>query len=91
MFEALPKKFVEYDVAVDVRALLLLRKAMDKGLIRTLGDIYNVLKGIVVKDPDMMGPYTKAYYDYFLSIKIGQGESLNDAIQRSETFRNWRG
>jgi len=90
MFEALPKKFVEYDVAVDVRALLLLRKAMDKGLIRTLGDIYNVLKGIVVKDPEMMGPYTKAYYDYFLSIKIGQGESLNDAIQRSETFRNWR-
>lgn len=90
MFETLPHKFAEYKIPVDVRALLLLRKAIEKDLVRTLGDIYNVLKGIVVKDPDMMGPFTKAYYDYFLNIKMQHGDSLSDAIVRSETFRKWK-
>lgn len=69
---------------------MLLKKAMVKGLVKTLGDIYNVLKGIIVKDPEMMGPYTRAYYDYFLNIDIQNGERLDDAILRSETFKNWR-
>lgn len=90
MFEKLPEKFKEYGIPVDVRALLLLRKAMERGLVKTLGDIYNVLKGIVVKDPDMMGPFTKAYYEYFLNIKIQPGDNLSDAILRSETFRKWK-
>ncbi len=90
MLESLPDRFREYGLAADVRTLLLLKKAMAKGLVRTLGDIYNVLKGIVVKDPEMMGPYTRAYYDYFLNIDIQNGERLDDAILRSETFKNWR-
>ncbi len=90
MFEKLPQKFKEYEIPVDVRALLLLRKAMDRNLVKTIGDIYNVLKGIVVKNPDMMGPFTKAYYDYFLNIKIQHGDRLSDAILRSETFKKWK-
>lgn len=90
MLETLPARFREYGLTADVRTLLLLQKAMVKGLVMTLGDIYNVLKGIVVKDPEMMGPYTRAYYDYFLNIDIQNGERLDDAILRSETFKNWR-
>lgn len=90
MFEQLPHKFREYELQVDVRVLLLLQKAMQRGLIKTLGDMYGVLKGIVVKDPKMMGPYTRAYYDYFLNIDIQNGERLSDAIKRSATFRQWR-
>lgn len=90
MFETLPQTFREQGLVADVRTLLLLQKAMKRGLIKTLGDIYNVLKGIVVKDPSMLGPYTRAYYDYFLNIDIQNGERLNDAILRSETFKNWR-
>ena len=90
MLETLPEKFRAYNLPADVRTLLLLQKAMDKGLVKTLGDIYNVLRGIVVKDPEMMGPYTRAYYDYFLNIDIQNGERLNDAILRSDTFRQWR-
>lgn len=90
MFEALPEKLREYDLSADVRLLLLLRKAMDKGLVKTLGDMYNVLKGMVVKDPKMMAPFTRAYYDYFLNIDIQNGDRLNDAIKRSETFKKWR-
>lgn len=90
MFETLPQRFRNYDLEVDIRALLLLQKSINKGLIKTLGDIYNVLKGIIVKDPKSIGPYTQAYYDYFLNINIKDGESLNDAILRSETFKKWK-
>jgi uncharacterized protein with von Willebrand factor type A (vWA) domain len=90
MLETLPDKLREYKLHADVRTLLLLRKSMMKGLVKTLGDMYNVLKGIVVKEPDMMGPFTRAFYDYFLNIDIQNGETLNDAILRSDTFRKWR-
>ncbi len=90
MFEHLPEKFRAYNLNADIRVLLLLRKSMERGLIRTLGDTYNVLKGIIVKDPRMLGPFTRAFYDYFLNIQIRPGESLNDAIMRSDTFRQWR-
>lgn len=90
MFSTLPQKFREYDLPADVRTLLLLQKAMDRGLIKTLGDMFGVLKGIVVKDPEMMGPFTRAYYDYFLNIDIQNGDKLSDAVARSETFRQWR-
>ena len=90
MLETLPDKLREYKLHADVRTLLLLRKSMTKGLVKTLGDMYNVLKGIVVKEPDMMGPFTRAFYDYFLNIDIQNGETLNDAILRSGTFRKWR-
>lgn len=90
MFEGLPQKLREYDLPADVRLLLLLRKAMERGLIKTLGDMYNILKGMVVKDPKMMAPFTRAYYDYFLNIDIQNGDRLSDAIRRSETFKKWR-
>ena len=90
MFEGLPQKLRSDDLPADVRLLLILQKSIDKGLVKTLGDLYNVIKGIVVKDPTMMAPYTRAYYDYFLNIDIQNGDRLSDAIKRSETFRQWR-
>ena len=90
MLESLPEKFREFGLHADVRTLLLYRKAVERGMVKTLGDSYNVLKAFVVKEPQMLGPYTRAYYDYFLNIDIQNGESLNDAILRSETFRNWK-
>jgi len=90
MFSSLPEKFRAHGLKADVRTLLLLRKAMQKGLVKTLGDIYNVLKGIVVKEPSDMGPFTKAYYEYFLHIPVQPGQTLEDAILRSETFAQWK-
>ncbi len=90
MFTRLPAYFKDFGLDVDVRALLVMQRAFQKGLIKTLGDIYNVLKGIIVKDPMHMGPFTKAYYSYFMNIEIGERESLEDAILRSEYFRKWR-
>lgn len=89
MFSSLPIKFREYNLPADVRTVLILQKAIERGLIKTLGDIHTVLKGIVVKDPTMKGPFTKAFYDYFLNIDILPGEKLSDAILRSNAFKKW--
>ena len=63
---------------------------MQRGLVRTLGDVHNVLKGIIVKEPSDMGPFVKAYYAYFLHVPIRPGQTLEDAILRSETFQKWK-
>ncbi len=90
MFESLPHYFRKHKVSADVRALLQLRKAIDKGLVNTLGDLYLVLKGLLTNDLKDFGPYTTAFYDYFLDIEIKQGEKLEQAVIRSETFRDWK-
>ncbi len=90
MFETLPEIFRTFGIPADVRTLLLFQKALEKGLIRTLGDIFNVLKGLLVREPTMLGPFTKAFYFYFLDIEIKKGEKLNNAIERSEAFDNWK-
>ncbi len=90
MLSSLPERFRAHGLKADVRTLLLLRKAMQRGLVKTLGDIHNVLKGIVVKEPADMGPFAKAYYEYFLHVPIKPGQTLEDAILRSETFAKWK-
>ncbi|WP_341227758.1 hypothetical protein [uncultured Arcticibacterium sp.] len=90
MFESLPAHFRSHGIPADVRTLLLLQKAMEKGLVKTLGDIFNVLKAIIVKEKSLIGPFTKAFYEYFLEIDIKEGERLNDAIIRSKAFKKWK-
>ena len=90
MFSSLPESFRAHGLSADVRTLLILRKAFEKELVKTLGDIYNVLKGIVVKEPTDLGPFTRAYYEYFLDISIRHDERLDDAILRSKTFQEWK-
>ncbi|MEE9373881.1 MAG: hypothetical protein V3V00_12595 [Saprospiraceae bacterium] len=63
---------------------------MEKGLVNTVGDIYKVMKGVIVKDPTGLGPFTRAYYDYFLGIIIAPGEPLNNAVARSDAFGKWK-
>lgn len=90
MFDTLPIALRSYGLKADVRLLLILQKAISRDLVKTLGDLFLVIKGIVVTDPKLLGPYTKAYYAYFLNIDIQNGESLDDAIERSETFKSWK-
>ncbi len=90
MFESLPHTFREYGVPADVRTLLLLRKSIDRGLVNLIGDIYVVLKGICVKDPKLLGPFTQAFYKYFYEINVNKGEKLNSAIARSKAFEDWK-
>ena len=90
MFDSLPKYLKDNKLQGDVRTLLLLKKSLERGLVNTLGDLYLVLKGVVINSPKDMGPFTTAFYQYFLDIEIKKGESLDAAIIRSETFKQWR-
>ena len=90
MFTTLPERFKAYHLKVDVRTLLLLQKAIDRGLVKTIGDSIQCLRTFIVKSPELMGPYTRAFYDYFLSIDIKNGEQLHDAVLRSQTFQQWK-
>ncbi len=90
MFPGLPHIFKKHNVPADIRTLLLLKKSMNANLVRTLGDIYLVLKGLVVKEPSMIAPFTMAFYDYFLKVDILSGETLEEAIARSEAFKDWK-
>jgi len=89
MFHNFPKVLQQYGLSADVRVLLLLRKAMEQNLVRTLGDLYIFLKGVVTNDPKQFGPFTKAFYAYFLAIDVQRNETLKDAVVRSETFVEW--
>ena len=90
MFQSLPQHFREYKLNAYVRTLMLLRRSMEKGLVNTLGDLYLVLKGLVTNSPKDYGPFTTAFYKYFLAIEIKPGEGLDSAILRSEIFKNWK-
>jgi len=90
MFESLPQHFRDYGLKADVRTIMLLRKSIAKGLASTVGDLFLVLKGLVTNDPKDYGPFTTAFYKYFLEIDIKTGESLDQAILRSEVFKKWR-
>lgn len=89
MFESLPQHFRDHELSADVRTLLILRKSMEKGLVNTLGDMYVVLKGIIVKSPKEMGPFATAFYAYFLDITIQKDQSLDNAVERSKAFQEW--
>ncbi|MFH1133689.1 MAG: hypothetical protein V1735_04300 [Nanoarchaeota archaeon] len=64
---------------------------MRHGLIHNLGDMYSVGRALVVKEVRENGPYTQAFFSYFLDIEIQPGQSLNDAVINSNTFDNWCG
>lgn len=90
MLGSLPFAFRKHGLQADIRTLLVLRKAMQLGLVKTLGDLHNVLKGVIIKSAEDEGPFTKAYYEYFLHIPIAPGQTLEDAVLRSETFKKWK-
>ena len=90
MFDQLPETFRAYKLNADVRTLLQLRQAMNKGLIKTVGDLYYVLKGLVITAPTEIGPFSNAFYAHFLSINIVPGEPLENAVVRSHAFQTWK-
>ena len=90
MFNSLTKYLKDNALQGDVRTLLFLKKGIERGLVHTLGDLYLLLKGLVTNAPKDFGPFTIAFYQYFLEIDVKKGETLDNAILRSEAFKNWR-
>ncbi|MBS3144122.1 hypothetical protein J4208_00905 [Candidatus Woesearchaeota archaeon] len=90
MFPTLPQTFQQYKVPADVRTLFELQTCMQHGMVSTLGDLYVVLQGLVVHKKEMTGPFTAAFYDYFLGISVAPGQPLEEAVQNSKAFHSWK-
>jgi uncharacterized protein len=90
MFNSLPQYLRQNKLQGDVRTLLMLKKSIEKGLVNTLGDLYLVLKGLVCNTPKDFGPFTSAFYAYFLGVEVNKGENINAAVVRSEAFEAWK-
>jgi uncharacterized protein len=90
MFNSLPQYLRDKKLQGDVRTLLMLKKSIEKGLVNTLGDLYLVLKGLVCNTPKDFGPFTSAFYAYFLGVEVNKGENINAAVVRSEAFEAWK-
>lgn len=89
MFEGFPQVCRNFGVKADIRHLLLTQKAMERGLIHTIGDLYLFYKAAIIKEPRHVGPFSRAFYHYFISIDVLPHERLSDAIARSQTFKDW--
>lgn len=89
MFEGFTEVCRNFGVKADVRHLLLAQKALERDLIATLGDLFLFFKATIVKDPQHIGPFSQAFYHYFINIDILPNERLSDAIARSDSFRDW--
>ncbi|MEM1328533.1 MAG: hypothetical protein AAGI23_21435 [Bacteroidota bacterium] len=89
MFTDLPDTLRQYGLKADVRVLLALQRAMQQNLVRTLGDLYIFLRSVVTNEPKELGPFTQAFYFYFMGVDKKANESLEDAVTRSDTFTEW--
>ena len=89
MLPSLPFVFRERGLRADVRTLLQLQKCLERGLVRTIGDLYLVLKGLITNNPKDYGPFSEAFYEYFLTVDFKPGETLEQAIQRSRIYQEW--
>jgi uncharacterized protein len=90
MFSSLPQYLRDKKLQSDVRTLLMLKRSIEKELVNTLGDLYLVLKGLVCNSPKDFGPFTSAFYAYFLGVEVNKGENMNGAVVRSEAFAAWK-
>ena len=80
----------ERGLHADVRTVLQIYTLMDRGLIRDIGGLYSYGERLVVKEPRQKGPYTIAFFAYFLDIHIAPGQSLDAAVMHSDAFSAWR-
>ncbi|HWP85622.1 MAG TPA: hypothetical protein VNN17_10560 [Terriglobia bacterium] len=90
MFAGFPAELRKNGLHADARTIAQLYTLMSRGLIRDLGSLYSCAERLVVKDPRQRGPYTVAFFSHFLDIPILPGQSLEEAVLRSDTFYHWR-
>ena len=90
MLSGFPSELIKQGLSSDVRTVLQLYTLMSRGLVEDLGGIYSSAERLIVKDPRHKGPYTVAFFSYFLDIKVAPGQSMDAAVMESDAFNNWR-
>ena len=89
MFSSFPAELRKQGLHAAVWTILQLYTLMSRGLIQNLGGLYCYGERLVVKDPREKGPYTVAFFAFFLDIHISPDQNLDDAVIHSDAFVAW--
>jgi hypothetical protein len=89
MFTSFPQTLKEFGLQADVRTVGELYECMSRGLVSTLGDIYDVGKILIVKGKRDMAPYNLAFFEYFLGIESEHARTLEEAVRNSVAYATW--
>jgi uncharacterized protein with von Willebrand factor type A (vWA) domain len=89
MFTSFPETLKRYGLQADVRTVGELYECMRRGLVSSLGDLFDVGKILVVKGKRDMAPYNLAFFEYFLGIESEHARTLEEAVQNSVAYATW--
>jgi hypothetical protein len=89
MFTSFPQTLKRYGLKADVRTIGELYHCMSRGLVTSLGDLFDIGKILVVKGKRDVAPYTLAFFDYFLGIETKNAKTLDEAVANSVAFKTW--
>ncbi len=62
---------------------------MSRGLVTSLGDLFDIGKILIVKSRRDIAPYTIAFLNYFLDVETEEARTLEEAVQNSISYRSW--
>ncbi|GAB4342036.1 MAG: hypothetical protein Kow0099_19220 [Candidatus Abyssubacteria bacterium] len=89
MFSSFPQTLKQYGLQADVRTIGELYHCMSRGLVTSLGDLFDIGRILVVKGKRDVAPYTLAFFDYFLGIETKHAKTLDEAVANSVAFKTW--
>ncbi len=89
MFSSFPEVLKNYGLQADARTIGELYHCMSRGLVSSLGDLFDIGRILIVKGRRDMGPYTLAFFDYFLGVESKGARTLEEAVRNSVSFNTW--
>ena len=89
MFTSFPETLKKYGLQADVRTIGELYHCMSRGLVASLGDLYDIGKILIIKGKRDLAPYTLAFFDYFLGVESERARTLEEAVSNSVAFNTW--
>ncbi|RJP71245.1 MAG: hypothetical protein C4532_07990 [Candidatus Abyssobacteria bacterium SURF_17] len=89
MFTSFPETLRKYGLQADVRTIGELYHCMSRGLVSSLGDLFDTGKLLIVKGKRDIAPYTLAFFNYFLGVETEGARTLDEAIRQSVSFNTW--
>lgn len=89
MFSSFPETLKKYGLQADVRTVGELYHCMGRGLVSSLGDLYDIGKILIIKNKRDIAPYTLAFFNYFLGVETEHARTMEEAVSNSVSFNTW--
>ncbi len=89
MFSSFPETLRKFGLQADVRTIAELYNCMSRGLVTSLGDLFDLGRILIVKGKRDIAPYTLAFLDYFLGIETQAARTLDEAVRLSPSYNTW--